>query len=71
MTTLEKIAASKFHYSQQTIAFIANLKDNFDFEAFEAWVEDKLVIGGGLVLDFLQETHQNEQVASIEETITQ
>lgn len=63
MTNEQKALKSHMEYSNQAMQLIKNLKENFDFENFEKWVATKLVVGGGHIIEFLQENPVKDTVA--------
>lgn len=58
MTNYERIKASSIAYSEQATALILNLKENFDIDAFEQFVKTRFIVGGGHILEFLQEQNR-------------
>lgn len=57
MTNYEKMQASDLRYSPQAVIIIRRLREeNFDFEKFETWARTQMQIGGGLVIEYLQNT---------------
>jgi len=70
MTALDKIKDSDIRYSAQAVGLIANLRDNFDVDAFEVWMQDKFIVGGGHILEFLQEQAKKDAAANHADPIT-
>jgi len=51
----ERLEASELRYSDQAVTLLERMKDNFPLEQFEEWVLARLTVGGGHIIDFLNE----------------
>jgi len=66
MTNLERANTSDIPYSPQAQALLLELKDEFPFEKFEAWIKPQLSVGGGHILQFLMEVMPRVKAEAID-----
>lgn len=55
MTNLEKAKASNLPYSPQAQLLIEHFAGDFPFAEFEEWfIKNKFIVGGGMIVEFLE-----------------